>query len=241
MVEYHRGRRNAERDGGTSHPSFRAVGSKHKIASSTLADHYGHLRDDNDQDTLDFILTYDSIQQGEFAPRASKRQRVDPQQRAETLRRAFTLYTDVTSAGSHGLSYAKALEKARKETLYSGPCLLAALKRMGAMHSSEPPHRGRPPVLPPECEHEVVAWIDLVRFNKWQVFKDEVIAQAQRLLDLLQHASTTKRTLSDGWYYSFLHRNDLESKDKRPLDITHKAWMTSDNAKKMYAVIADVC
>jgi hypothetical protein len=148
--------------------------------------------------------------------------------------------------------------KAAAKLVTSGECSMRAAAEMVAAkydmtvsigtisnYSNEeysPQGGGRKSVLPPKFTEKIIAWITARRALKFPVFRDDVLAVANRmllgspLLDKLKH-----HMLDVGWYYRMLNSNShlIGTANQRPLEIDRARWCTASNVKEWYGMLAE--
>ena len=99
-------------------------------------------------------------------------------------------------------------------------------------------HGGR--YFTPEFEGRIAGIVKFIRAHKAPVFKDDVIEWAFQENVKLGGKKIARETLSSGWYYKFLARNKLCNADEKPLEMDRAKWVTPENLKAYYKVLAGV-
>ncbi|KAG9399833.1 hypothetical protein AC1031_018126 [Aphanomyces cochlioides] len=81
--------------------------------------------------------------------------------------------------------------------------LMAKLRSFKAGTLEAPKRRGPPPLLPPECETDLVAWIGAMQQDGYPIDRQAIIIKANQLLKKLD----PDMSVSDGWYKRFMQRH----------------------------------
>ncbi|KAL1522506.1 hypothetical protein AB1Y20_017493 [Prymnesium parvum] len=120
---------------------------------------------------------------------------------------------------------------------------------LGTMHACvrspglELAPRGRPQVLPQEFTDRMVQWICAKRALKFPVFRDEVLAVANRILIGTTYLQKFKHHMLDvSWYYRMLknYEHIIGTANQRPLEIDRARWATAENIKGWYDMLAQI-
>ena len=108
----------------------------------------------------------------------------------------------------------------------------------GAVASPVPLGRRSP--YPREAEEHLVTWIKAMRAFKLAVFKCQVMALGNRLIDGCEAAASWPNGVTEHWYYRFLREHHLDTGTYRPLEVSRAQWTTAANMKTHYAVLEEV-
>ena len=104
-----------------------------------------------------------------------------------------------------------------------------------------PESNGRKTNLPSEFTDKLVAWIRGRRALKFPVFRDDVLAVANRLLLGNPLLATFKHhALDSAWYYRMLsnYSHVLDTANQRTLEIDRAKWCTAKNVLEWYTMLA---
>jgi hypothetical protein len=105
----------------------------------------------------------------------------------------------------------------------------------------EPLAAGRPAHLPQEFCDRLVSWIRAKRALKFPVFRDEVLAMANYMIEGTELAQQFKHQMVDvNWYYRPLRKyaHVLSTANQRPLEIDRARWATAMNILDWYKMLA---
>ena len=92
-----------------------------------------------------------------------------------------------------------------------------------------------------EMENRVADLVRRMRRAKLPVFADDVLAWMTELLAGSPNAiNFHDGVASPGWYQGFLRRQGFTTGTERPLGTTRAEWLTEDNLKSYYDVVAEV-
>ena len=105
-----------------------------------------------------------------------------------------------------------------------------------------PESDGRSTVLPKEFSDQIVAWVRGRRALKFPVFRDDVLAAANRVLlssPLLQKFK--HNALDQSWYYRMLknYAHVLGTSNQHTLEVDRARWCTAANVGAWYDMIAE--
>ena len=118
----------------------------------------------------------------------------------------------------------------------------SSISRYAADPEFSPPCSGRPPILPEEFERKLVEYMLAKRALRFPVFRDEVLAMANRLITGTEYAEEFKHGLIGvGWYYRLLkkYKATIGTSNARPLEIDRARWATADHIDEWYDMVAD--
>ena len=99
---------------------------------------------------------------------------------------------------------------------------------------------GRPAYLPQEFTDRLVLWIRAKRALKFPVFRDEVLAMANHMIEGTELAQKFKHEMVDVyWYYRLLKKYShvLSTANQRPLEIDRARWATAKNILDWYKML----
>ncbi|KAK3256831.1 hypothetical protein CYMTET_34053 [Cymbomonas tetramitiformis] len=103
-----------------------------------------------------------------------------------------------------------------------------------------PMKAGRRSYIPMESEKKLHEFIVALRALKLPVFKATVCAYANKMIRNSEVAKKFKHgVVSDKWYYGFLKRWSLDTKNQRPFESDRVKWCTAKNLHQHYKVLAE--
>ena len=160
-------------------------------------------------------------------------------------RRKWAIREAVRLVQEEGMSVRAAAEQVtdRFEADASVPSISkSSIASYAADPDRSPQCSGRAAILPPEFESNLVAYILAKRALRFPVFRDEVLAMANRLIAGTQFVNQFKHELIGvGWYYRLLKKfkHTIGTSNARPLEIDRARWATAEHIQEWYDLVAD--
>ena len=128
---------------------------------------------------------------------------------------------------------------------YKGEGIPSIAKSSVGNYRSEPSYSpvapGCAPNIPDTVTDKLVQWIRARRALKFPVFRDDVLATANLMLQGTAILKLFKHGMGDvAWYYRMLSKyaHVLGTADQQPLEIDRARWATAENIKAWYDVLA---